>query len=66
MKKIKEVLNLATKYNNESLGSIKITKIESLFSEEEFAEFAEFADNNLSVYAKETIEEESNEPQNMN
>ena len=53
MKNVKEILNLATKYNNESLGSIKISTIESLFSEEEFAELA---DNNLSVYAKEITE----------
>ena len=48
MKKVKEVINFGTEYKNEALGSVKITEIESLFSEEEFAEFA---DKSLSVYA---------------
>jgi len=47
MKKIKEILNFGTEYKNEALGCVKITKVESLFSEEEFA------DKSLSVYAKE-------------
>jgi hypothetical protein len=51
MKKIKEIINFGTEYKNEALGCVKITKVESLFSEEEFAEFA---DKSLSVYAKET------------